>query len=74
MKLSTALVQFDGTLSDFPFIGLLVPAKVEEAVSEISWEFASGCGLPDVGRVAVEGLHDAPSECHLDPNGSRDSR
>ena len=69
----TSIVQFNGSLLGLPFIGLSVPSKVQESVTEVTREGGSSPGRRNSGGVLLvlvggllNGLHDG---LHRPPYG-----
>lgn len=36
----TSIIQFDGSLTALPFVGLVVPSKIDETIAEVSHKFS----------------------------------
>ena len=70
----TALVELDGALVLLPLVGLLVPAKVDEAISEVALELGLPSCLDAVGVLlgAVGGLHEGDGGDELGPDHAGD--
>ena len=66
----SAIVELDGTLLELPCVRLLVPAKVEGAVAEVSLKLWLEV-VVRAGRGTVGGLHEEEGEAHLSNNLTR---
>mmetsp|Transcript_29345 Transcript_29345/g.43683 ORF Transcript_29345/g.43683 Transcript_29345/m.43683 type:complete len:201 (+) Transcript_29345:80-682(+) len=65
----TAIVQFNSTLLLFPCVRLLIPSKIDEAISEVTSEFLSSSEVLSIeGKATIGHFHYKLSSNHLGPN------